>query len=54
MDVTSLPLLWQVGWIGGKKIDVHPWRSRINPHKRHWLWSTLDVESNIPYLPNLG
>jgi hypothetical protein len=40
MHVTTLPQ--QVGWLGGKKIDVHPCGSKINPHKRHWLWSTLE------------
>jgi hypothetical protein len=40
MHVTNLPQ--QMGWLDGKKIDVHPWGPRIIPHKRHWLWSTLE------------
>jgi len=31
MHITSLPQ--QMEWLGGRGIDLHPWGSRINPHK---------------------
>jgi hypothetical protein len=31
MHIVSL--LQQVGWFGGKRIDLYPWGSKINPHK---------------------
>jgi hypothetical protein len=27
----------QVGWLGGKRIDIHRWGSKINHHKLHGL-----------------
>ncbi len=32
----------QVGWLGGKRVKLHPWGSRIKFHKCYVLWSTLD------------
>jgi len=32
----------QVGWLGGKGVDLHPWGSRISLHEWHGLWSTLE------------
>jgi hypothetical protein len=43
-------ILSQVGWLGGKKIDFHPWGSRINFHKWHGLWFMVWCWLNIPYL----
>jgi hypothetical protein len=39
MHVTFL--LQQMGWLGGKGVNLHPWGSRINLHKWHGLWSML-------------
>jgi len=25
----------QVGWLGGKRVDLHTWGSRVNPHEWH-------------------
>jgi hypothetical protein len=36
MHIISMPQ--QVGWLGGKKIDFHPWGLKTNPHKWHQLW----------------
>ncbi len=43
----------QVGWLGGKKVEFHPWGPRIKLHKWHMLWSTLKYWLNISYLPKL-
>jgi len=43
----------QLGWFNGKKIELHPWDTRIKFHKWHSLWSTLEYWLNIPYLPGL-
>jgi hypothetical protein len=31
MHIIFLPQ--QVGWLGGKRVDIHPWGFKINPHK---------------------
>ncbi len=31
MHIIFLPQ--QVGWLGGRRANLHPWGSRINPHK---------------------
>jgi hypothetical protein len=47
----------QAGWLGGKRIKLHPWGLRIKLHKWYLLWSTLEYWVNIMYvtkLPKLG
>jgi hypothetical protein len=46
MHVTSFPQ--QVGWLGGRSIDLHPWGSWINLDEWHGLWSTVKYWLNIP------
>jgi len=43
----------QVGYLGGKGVELHPWDLKIKLHKWHELWSILEYWPNIPYLPNL-
>jgi hypothetical protein len=31
----------QEGQLGGKRVDLHTWGSRLNSHKWHGLWSTM-------------
>jgi hypothetical protein len=33
MLITFVPQ--EVGWLGGKGVDLHTWGSRINPHEWH-------------------
>jgi hypothetical protein len=32
----------QMGWLGGKGVEFHPWGPKIKLHKSHVLWSTLE------------
>jgi hypothetical protein len=32
----------QLRWVGGKKVEFHPWDTLIKYHKSHSLWSTLE------------
>jgi hypothetical protein len=43
----------QLSWFGGKKVEFHPWDTRIKYDKSHSLWSTLEYCLNISYLPRI-
>jgi hypothetical protein len=47
----------QVGWLGGKVVELYPWGPRIKLYEWHALWSSLEYWLNIMYmlkLPTLG
>ncbi len=43
----------QMGWVGGKRIELCPWSLKIKLHNWHLLWFTLEYWPNILYLPIL-
>jgi len=51
MQITILSQ--QVRWLGGKRVDYHPWGSRIYSHRWHGLWLMVGCWLNIPYLLSL-
>ncbi len=48
-------LVQQVGWLGSKGVDLHPWGSRINSHNDMGCGQQWDVDQIFhTYTVNLG
>jgi hypothetical protein len=46
MHITSLPQ--QLGWLGGKGVDLHPWGFKEQLSQMTWVVTRMLIEYSLP------